>query len=204
MFEVHIADIESSNARTIAQLEHENTLLKHRMQAMEEEREQLAQDNLSSGDIRTQISITSEDKFEEEANQKITNLQERLDETVKHYEIKLKELSAQNQNLSRNETDRMERTISGSQLSSQEPTGSAAANLTTLKDFEGEDGDFTHFFDVLRDDSIGSSNDSRRQSVTKDFMKEEGEREKELQSLLEARIMNLEQKTNAAIQKYAL
>jgi len=35
-------------------------------------------------------------------------------------------------------------------------------------------------------------------------MKEEGEREKELQSLLEARIMNLEQKTNAAIQKYAL
>ena len=28
------------------------------MQAMEEEREQLAQDNLSSGDIRTQISIT--------------------------------------------------------------------------------------------------------------------------------------------------
>ena len=44
----------------------------------------------------------------------------------------------------------MKREISGSQLSSQEPTGSAPVSLTTLKDFEVEDRDFTHFFDVLR------------------------------------------------------
>ena len=51
---------------------------------------------------------------------------------------------------------------------------------------------------------MASSNGSRRQSVTRDFMIEEDKREKELQTILEARIKDLEHKTQAAMQKYGL
>ena len=46
--------------------------------------------------------LLSEDNFEDKAREKISNLQDRLDETVNHYETKLKELRAQNRSLSKN------------------------------------------------------------------------------------------------------
>ena len=46
--------------------------------------------------------LLSEGNFEDTAQERISNLQDRLDQTVNHYEMKLKELRAQNRSLSKN------------------------------------------------------------------------------------------------------
>eukprot|EP00795_Rhopilema_esculentum_P016939 gene16940-8429_t len=187
MFETQIAEIEGANARVVAQLEDENTYLKSEIASIRDEHDRLSAVNFELSEREkynreTQISSPSREQPEDDTSERINTLQEQLNHTLRTYE---------------SDQD------SVSNIGELRPISPKAATAMTDHS-DNEEVDLTRVFELLGETTLSSERGSRRASLTRDFLSEEDIREKELQQILEARISDLEQRTNATLKKYQL